>query len=54
MNRVYQNEFARIVGGELSPRTLKHRELVKRLDWVGVRISEAADVLADGALKRGY
>ncbi|WP_298327439.1 DUF47 family protein [Haloactinopolyspora sp.] len=54
VNREYQNEFARIVGGELSPRTLKHRELVKRLDWVGVRISEAADVLADGALKRGY
>lgn len=54
INREYQVEFANIVGSALTPRSLKHRELIKRLDWVGVRISEAADVLADGALKRGY
>jgi uncharacterized protein Yka (UPF0111/DUF47 family) len=54
VNRAYQDEFAKIVGGELSPHALKHRELIKRLDWVGVRINDAADVLTDGALKRGY
>ena len=54
INREYREEFARIVGGEMSPAALKKRELIKRLDWVGVRISDAADVLTDGALKRGY
>ncbi|WP_129667306.1 DUF47 domain-containing protein [Phytoactinopolyspora endophytica] len=54
VNRAYQDEFAKIVDGEMSPQALKHRELIKRLDWVGIRINEAADVLTDGALKRGY
>lgn len=55
VSRAYREEFARTVvdgGGSLD--TLKHRELIKRLDWVGIRISEAADALTDGALKRGY
>ncbi|NEE00750.1 DUF47 domain-containing protein [Phytoactinopolyspora halotolerans] len=56
VNRAYQDQFAKIVdgNGEMSPQALKHRELIKRLDWVGIRINEAADVLTDGALKRGY
>lgn len=54
INREYQDEFAKLVGDNFSPNVLKHRELIKRLDWVGVRISDAADVLTDGALKRGY
>ncbi len=54
ISREYQQEFARIVDGDMSPDALKHRELIKRLDGVGARISEAADVLTDGALKRGY
>lgn len=54
ISRGYQQEFAKIVDGAMSPNALKHRELIKRLDWVGVRISDAADVLTDGALKRGY
>lgn len=32
---------------------LKQRELLRRLDVVGLRFGEAADVLADAALKRG-
>ncbi|WP_170163235.1 DUF47 domain-containing protein [Bogoriella caseilytica] len=52
VTRAYREEFARtVVAGTGS---LKHRELIKRLDWVGIRISEAADALSDGALKRGY
>lgn len=54
VNREYQEEFAKIVNGDMTPEALKRRELTKRLDWVGTRINEAADVLTDGALKRGY
>lgn len=54
VNREYQEEFAKIVRRTTTPEALKRRELVKRLDWVGVRISDAADDLTDGALKRGY
>jgi uncharacterized protein len=54
ISRAYQDEFAKIIDGGVSPRALKHRELIKRLDMVGIRINEAADVLTDGALKRGY
>jgi uncharacterized protein len=31
---------------------LKRRELLRRLDVVGLRLGEAADALADGAVKR--
>lgn len=55
VSRQYRNEFARtVVDASDSLDSLKHRELIKRLDWVGIRISEAADALTDGALKRGY
>lgn len=30
------------------------RELLRRLDVVGIRIREAADILADESVKRGY
>ena len=55
VSRAYRQEFARtIVDAPDSLDGLKHRELIKRLDWVGIRISDAADALTDGALKRGY
>lgn len=55
VSRQYRTEFARtVVDASDSLDTLKHRELIKRLDWVGIRIREAADALTDGALKRGY
>jgi hypothetical protein len=31
---------------------MKERELVRRLEIVGIAISEAADAIADGAMKR--
>jgi len=31
---------------------LKSRELLRRLDVVGLRLNEAADVLSDAAVKR--
>ncbi|AYY12497.1 DUF47 family protein [Actinobacteria bacterium YIM 96077] len=54
ISREYQSEIAKIVDGAVSSQSLKHRELISRLDMVGIRINEAADVLTDGALKRGY
>lgn len=54
IGREYQEEIARIVDGTLTTQWLKQRELIGRLDLVGRRIKEAADVLTDGALKRGY
>lgn len=54
VGRAYQSEFAKIIEGTVSAQALKHRELLRRLELVGTRISEAADVLTDGALKRGF
>lgn len=36
---------------EVTPQMLKRRELLRRLDVVGLRLGEAADALADGAVK---
>lgn len=38
---------------EVTTDLLKRRELLRRLDVVGLRLGEAADALADGAVKRG-
>ena len=57
ISRRYQKEMAGIVDNlddASSTYSFKHRELVSRLDLLGSRINEAADVLTDGALKRGY
>lgn len=56
-NRVrqrYQEALADLLSAdEVTPELLKHRELLRRLDVVGLRLNEAADALADGAVKRG-
>jgi hypothetical protein len=38
---------------EVTMRTLRQRELLRRLDIAGIRLGEAADALTSGALKRG-
>jgi uncharacterized protein Yka (UPF0111/DUF47 family) len=38
---------------EVTMRTLRQRELLRRLDIAGLRLGEAADALTSGALKRG-
>lgn len=48
----YQQELAHLFGSELDAEVLKRRELLRRLDVVGLRMAEAADALADGVLKR--
>jgi uncharacterized protein Yka (UPF0111/DUF47 family) len=51
IRRLYDAEIARLFGGELTMEVLKSRELLRRLDVVGLRLNEAADVLADAAVK---
>jgi len=52
IRRLYEAETARLFEGELSVELLKRRELLRRLDVVGLRLGEAADHLADGLMKR--
>jgi uncharacterized protein Yka (UPF0111/DUF47 family) len=52
IRRVYDVEVARLFRGEVSVELLKRRELLRRLDVVGLRLNEAADVLSDAAVKR--
>lgn len=54
VRRLYQEQMAHLLDGEVSTGMLKRRELLRRLDVVGLRLGEAADALADAALKRGY
>jgi uncharacterized protein Yka (UPF0111/DUF47 family) len=52
VRRLYQTQLAELLNAPLDNETLKRRELLRRLDVVGLRLGEAADALADGALKR--
>lgn len=55
--RAYQYEIATLLTGGIPEsdvaEALKARELYRRLGDVGLRLGEAADGLADGAMKRG-
>lgn len=53
IRQCYQLELAELFKGELDMRTLKRREVLRRLDVAGLRLGEAADALADGIVKRG-
>jgi hypothetical protein len=52
VRRLYDAEVGRLFNGELTMDVLKCRELLRRLDVVGLRLNEAADVLSDAAVKR--
>jgi len=52
IRRLYDAEVGRLFSGELTMEVLKFRELLRRLDVVGLRLNEAADVLSDAAVKR--
>jgi uncharacterized protein len=54
IRQLYQVAIAEVLDEELTSDTLKKRELLRRLDVVGLRIGEAADALADGAMKRSH
>jgi uncharacterized protein len=51
----YQAAVAELLNeGPVTTELLKCRELLRRLDVVGLRLGEAADSLADGAMKRSH
>lgn len=52
VRRVYDEALADLLVGEVDVQMLRQRELLRRLDVVGLRFGESADALADGALKR--
>ena len=52
IRRQYDVELGRLFGGEFTMEVIKVRELLRRLDVVGLRLNEAADVLSDAAVKR--
>jgi uncharacterized protein Yka (UPF0111/DUF47 family) len=52
IRRSFDEALAALFSEPLGPETLKVRELLRRLDVVGLRIVEATDALADGWLKR--
>lgn len=54
IRRRYQESVAQTLSGQVDAASLKNRELLRRLDVVGLRLGEAADALADGAMKRSH
>ncbi len=50
----YQRALAELLadGRPVTPELLRRRELLRRVDLTGLRLAEAADALADGAIKR--
>lgn len=56
VRRSYQRAMARLLTStdEVDTRLLRRRELLRRLDITGLRLAEAADALADGAVKRSH
>jgi len=54
VRRMHQDELSALFAGEFHMETLKQRELLRRLDLAGMLVSDAADVLADAAMKRSW
>ncbi|MBX6370880.1 MAG: DUF47 family protein [Acidothermus sp.] len=52
VRRSYAMELAELFNQPFNVETMKRRELLRRIDVVGMRLSEAADALADGIIKR--
>ncbi len=52
VRRSYDAALAELFEGDLDMEVLKLREVLRRLDVVGLRVAEAADALSDAAVKR--
>lgn len=52
LRRIYQEALVEIFEADLTMDTLKSRELMRRIDIIGLRLSEASDALLDGLVKR--
>lgn len=54
IRRGYQEQLALVLSADVTSEHLKQRELLRRLDIVGLRLGEAADALSDGVMKRWH
>jgi uncharacterized protein len=54
MRQHYQTALAELFRADISSDTLKRRELLRRLDVIGLRLGESADALSDAMLKRSH
>ena len=52
IRRAFDQQVAALLVGEVTTGMLRERELLRRLDVVGLRLGEAADALSDAAVKR--
>jgi len=52
VRQLYQLELAELFRRPLDVELMKRRELLRRIDVVGIRLGDAADALADGIMKR--
>jgi hypothetical protein len=52
VRRCYQQEMSHLVTQDFGEQSFKLRELLLRLDWVGLHLGEASDAWADAAMKR--
>lgn len=52
IRRAYDLALTEVFAGQLDMEVLKVREVLRRLDVVGLRLGEAADALSDAAVKR--
>jgi uncharacterized protein len=56
IRRRYQQAMADLLEGDepVTGLVLRRRELLRRVDVIGLRVGEAADALSDGAVKRSH
>lgn len=56
VRRGYEAALAELLSGDapVTNRILRRREVLRRVDVIGLRLEEAADALSDGAIKRSY
>lgn len=52
LRRHYQDGLAAIFADELTMDTLRKRESMRRIDIIGLRLTEASDAILDGLIKR--
>lgn len=52
IRRAYEQQLAELLTGAVDVEMLRRRELLRRLDVVGLRVGEAVDALADASVKR--
>lgn len=54
VRQAYQRAMAVLLDGEITTDGLKRRELLRRLDIVGLSLADCADTLSDAVLKRSH